>query len=541
MPDLLASIVVDILGDDSALRQTMNQSVNFAKSAGDRVGSAFSLGFNNPILNAVASVDQLVGGVQQLVRLTTQLSGMQVAAEFGQFRRQLVGIAGDANKASRAFKGLQDIANNSNFDADQIMKFGVRQAGRTGDVGGAVNQTQKLVDAAAAFGVQNKDFDMFQFNTAQIQNQGGGKARVEDIRQFQNYAPLATTRIAEALGISVAEASKKLMGATGNQFVDMLNKVGDKNKGAAAAASGSDPFAVGANIVDSFKSAIEPTGAALNSVFTPILTTFKSGVDIFGQFNAVTGGQAGIIAIIGGGILVFRSVGGAAIGAYKGVRDVTTSLIEMAGAAEIAAKANRDKAGTDLVAAGTGAVGAVAGGVGGVAGATGLARAFLSIGKVVEFAKSATGIGLVATAVDLGANYIGGRLNHGGASSQQRGLGAGISGLGTGVGLGALVGGIVGSVFPVIGTAIGAAAGAAIGGIGGGAAGMISEKMRQNKEGGSSAAMADHAKAMAAHTDALKTSSRVLGGGARAGASASSFEREWAVYSLMHGNAVGVG
>lgn len=481
----LASIAIDLNADTSRFDAGMNGVISRAMGVGGRAGSAFGIGFSNPILNALAGVNSLIGGVQTVVSGALDISGMRTAATFGVYRRQLTAIAGDAGVAEKAIKGFVDIANNSSYDTDQVLAFGLKQAGKTGDVAGATAQTQRTLDAAAALGVTNGNFNRFQINLDQMQNRGGRVAGAENIRQFRDVAGSANTIIAKSLGISVAEANKKIFKSTGNEIIAMINAVGDANKGAAARMSGSDPLAVGANIIDSMKSGMEPTGRMLNTVLTPVALGVKKVVDTLGLLNSVTGGGAGLVGVIGGGVVVLRLFGGATATAIGATRTLTGSLLQMAGAAEIAAGASR-----------AGAISSVGGGLAGVAGG---AVSGTVGGGIAAVAAGASRIGGFIAAAGRVARFIPVPVSPKGVENSGNALRM--------IGLGGFVEWV--------------------------------DKIKGKGAGGPAADK--HAKAMQEHTAALQTASKSFGGGARTATSLSIVEREWSVYQIYSGNKVGVG
>lgn len=460
MSEVAAAFLVELGCDPSGLRSGLRRGVADARTAGDAAGNAFGIGFNNRLLNAVAGVGDLLRGAKESLRFAGIVSGSQVAAEFGQYRRQLQFIAGDANKAEAAFRSLQKTAQTSNFDTGQVAQFGVNLAGRTGDVAGAARQVQQVVDAAQVSGVQSQDFGAFQTNLKQIQNRGANKIERPDLEQLKNYAPILSTAIAKAYGISVADASKKIENSSGNELSNMILELGKRNAGAAAGASGSDPFQVAANTVDSFNSAMEPTGRIVNAALLPIAQSALWLTQQFGALNAATGGSAGLIAIVGVGTLAVRQFGGGLIETWSAAKQAAAGLREVALSASIAAK--------------TQGIGGI-GGVGKIAGAGKLLKGGAGAMKLAG-GIAAAGVPIL---LDLGLNALGGNLKSS-KDVRKQGIGDVLSATGTGIGIGALVG----SFVPVIGTVVGGV----VGGLVGAVAGSVQAAMRGDEKSGGSAA-----------------------------------------------------
>ncbi|MES2459856.1 MAG: hypothetical protein V4671_04675, partial [Armatimonadota bacterium] len=367
MATTLAAMAIDLLGNDAPFNATMDRAVNRAGAQGNRAGasfgSSFATGFSSPILNAISGINSAIGGIQTIGSLVLDVSGMRTNAVFGNYRRQLVGIAGDVGIASRAFKGLQNIAGNSNFDTDAVVSLGLKYAGKDGDVMGAVGKTQNVIDAAAALGVENGFFNNFQKNLTDMGVKGSSKIDKVDREQLTTYAPQVGLQIGRILGVSAAEANRRLLTMSGKEVVSLIERIGAANAGFAARQAGNDPIGIGKNILESIKNGMEPTGGVMNAILTPVARNVKTLVDHLGAFNTATGGGAGLIGIIGGGVLTVRYFGGATAFALGGVRTLTGSLLEMGNAAAAAALLARGGAG------GAGAAGAVAGGVGAAKGA----------------------------------------------------------------------------------------------------------------------------------------------------------------------------
>ncbi|MES2464892.1 MAG: hypothetical protein V4671_30370, partial [Armatimonadota bacterium] len=146
----LAAISIDLFGNDAPFNTTMDRAIGRATNNGTRAGaqfgSSFGVGFSSPLLNAIGGVNAALGGLQTLAGFAINVSGMNVAAQFGDFRRQFAGITGDVQKGNKIFEEFVGLANSTNFDVPDVVKFGLFKAGQTGDAGAAVGQTQNVLD-----------------------------------------------------------------------------------------------------------------------------------------------------------------------------------------------------------------------------------------------------------------------------------------------------------------------------------------------------------------------------------------------------------
>lgn len=501
MSDTLASLAIELGVDLSQLRSGFTRAVSDAKSAGGEAGDAFTKAFHSPILQSMYRLQSMIGVASDAVQFFGAASGSRVAAEFGDYRRQLVGIAGDASKAERAFKALQNTAMKSNFDTGQVEQFGVSLAGRYGDVDRASREVQQTVDAAQVAGVQNSNFNAFQTNMRDIQNKGDNKIERPDLEQLRRYAPTLSAAMARAYGISVAEASKKIEGATGNELSNMILQLGQRNVGAADRASGSDPYKVAANTVDSFNTAMEPTGRIVNEALLPLALIAKNTVEQFGQLNAATGGGAGLVAMVAGGSVAVRFFGG-------GLRAATTTVGGFTAALAEATIALNTKSAADGVKTSAGAVGTAASASGGAAN-LGLGGTLAAAGNILSLAIGSLLLmqGIQQTlknnpyqdSEDPRRRVVGGILKTVGEYSEK--------------------GQQIGTAVPLIGPLGGAALGTGVGWAVGGYQAIANQVMGKNEGKGDKSPQEAHTEALKRNTEALDKANRFrtsqVGGGDR--------------------------
>lgn len=535
MPDTLATLIVEILGDTSALDAAMDNAVSVAGQRGGQAGSTFAIGFANPIMNAIGGVNTTLRSIGQGVDFAANFSGMRAAAELGYYRRALQGIAGDWDKAEQAYRSFQNIAEQSKFDSKSVFDFGLRQAGQSGDVVNAANKTQTLIDAAEAFKVSRQNFNYFQQNLGDIERKGDKKASVVDVRQFNRAAPLATTEIARAYEITVSEAAEKVRSSTGNELTEMINRVGLANKGAAAKAAGADPFTAASNIGDAAKNAIAPTGALLNSVLAPALQNVQNAIAPLRSLNELSHGFLGLAGVLGLGTIGVLRFTGTARAAWGTTTVFTTALREFSAVTEAAtfatvsaSRAARDKAMAEEQEAiatrlnrGFGMSPYRMPGVPFYTGPysaplSGQGKAWETIGRGISAVKTMAPYG-----IGIGMDIGGSKLSEGhDVGSWQHEVGVGMQDVGIGVGFGAPFGPI----------------GALIGGLlGAGAAGyQVYKDLRapKDKADNTNDSLKDAADSLKNAAGNLENvSGRVYGGGARAAATTSAIERD---YILMH-------
>lgn len=361
--ETLAQIAVSFVADTTQLDAAMNGIISRSQYMGGRAGASFGGSYRSGVLNAIAGLNNLVGGGRTLLATLGDVTGSNVAAQYGYLRRQLVGITGDANQAERAFQRLRKVAADTNFDLDQVFGLTVKIGGRTGDMDRAVKDTQAIVDAATAFGVQNNMFDAFQKNIGDTLGRGEGKVSVVDVRQFLRYGPQFVSQIAKAEGVSTPQAYQQISRSSGNELYNLILRVGERNRGAAAQAAAQDPQSIARNITDDARNAIEPTGRLINTLLIPPLMFLRNVLQGWGRINELTHGFAGFTGLLVAGTLYVRRFGLSAITAFGSVNRLATSLNVLAASANRATTATATQAAGGTLASGFGSYGRLAGGI----------------------------------------------------------------------------------------------------------------------------------------------------------------------------------
>lgn len=373
MPTPLAGVAVALIVDDRLFVQGLGNAVSQAQAAGDQASKGFAAKFAGATVQSSQNLMQAVFYARELGAMWSHISGMRVSAEFELAQRNLTRIDGSATNAAAAFERLLAAANASSYDAVEVLDLGVRNASRLGSALEGAKRTGQTLDLATVFGVRRAGFDQFNINLDQMFNKTNGQVNQVDVRQMLFRGPLALSAISQALGVSLDEARKRLYSANGKQMQEILLSVAERNKGAAARAAAADPFVALSNTAERFRNAMAPTGKALNATLLFLLPVADGIATAFDRLNRVTGGAAGLFAVLGIGVLAY----------YRTVRAATTAI----GSINLLSAAIQRLAGVSATAAGTTTVSNAAGGAasGAAAGAASgkLATAARTVGKVV--------------------------------------------------------------------------------------------------------------------------------------------------------------
>ena len=303
------SLLVEIFGDTKPLERDLQRAGSVAQKAGADAGDKFAKEFerqqeriNGTVKSAfgVAGMSLVAAGAGLFSRAISE------GAEAMGIRRQLTGVYQDSAKAQQALEALQDTAAATGYGSG-VVNLGLKIAGRYNSVEELQAALGKQIDAAAAMGVTPQKFNEYQINIEQLQMRGNNKAEMEDVKQLLNAAPTAISRIAQAMNLSYADAQKKLYSMSGNDILKVLEKIGEQNKGGAAAAALSTLPGAADAVAKVFSQSLAPTGELLNRGLLPLATMTFYAAQGFNDINKATHGGAGLVvgmSLLAAGVFV---------------------------------------------------------------------------------------------------------------------------------------------------------------------------------------------------------------------------------------------
>lgn len=350
MADAYAGFAVEFEADLSRVQAGMQQGLSWSRLYGGEMARGFASEFAN-VSGAVDMLQGIKGRFASTAQGLSEIFGMKAAADIGYYRRQLIGLVGDASKAEQMLSQITQIANTTSFANSDIfaMVNGIIGTGSSPDQ--AMGETAAILDAVASSGTRDMaTFRRFARNLTDLRL-SPGEPEKQQVMQSLRAAPLIGKQAADTLGVSQPEAMNRMMSMSGEELYQLFVQIGQRNKGRAAAEGMADPFQAAANAVDQFNTAMAPTGEMLNRLLTPIVALGGGALQTFGKFNALAHGLPGLI--LGVGIIT---------GAYR----LHTATI---GRATLALNALAASAGR---AAATGAVPPVIGGMGAAGGLRGI-------------------------------------------------------------------------------------------------------------------------------------------------------------------------
>lgn len=202
-------VIYKVVIDDSGVE-------NEAEAAGQKAGGGVERGaksgtnaFEQMMIGAARRIgeafvnmaQQAVQGVEQIAR-----AGVEFNAKMEQYQTAFTTLLGDADAAAAAMERIREDAARTPFDVDSLTQANqmLVSAGLSADQ--ARNDVLNLANAIAATGGGSAELSRMAANMQQIQNTG--KATAMDIRQFANAGINIYGLLADAMGVTTAEAAE---------------------------------------------------------------------------------------------------------------------------------------------------------------------------------------------------------------------------------------------------------------------------------------------------------------------------------------------
>lgn len=347
MPEAYASFAVEFEADLSRVQSGLQGGLSMARLYGEQYGSQFASGMTEAVGNlsgGVAMLQGLRGQFASTAQGLSEIFGMKAGSEMAYFRRQLVGMTGDAATAEKTLAGLVDIANKTSYGNMDIFQLATNALGSGTSADNLKPEVSNILDAAAGIGINDPAvFRRFSRNLFDIRGKTG-EASQRDVNELYRQAPQFVFQAAKVLGTTATGARDQINGMSGADLYNLITRIGESNKGRAAAEGMADPFVAAANAADLLATAMAPTGEMINKVLTP-------GIAMMGMFLSSFAGLNKAGAGIPGFILAF-SVVRAAYGYHVGVvRRLDMALNNLAGTANRAAVNKGGGSGIDAMGA----------------------------------------------------------------------------------------------------------------------------------------------------------------------------------------------
>ena len=189
MPDAYASFAVEFEADLSRVQAGMQQGLSWSRLYGGGMAREFMSEFAN-VSGAVNMIQGIKGQFASTAQGLSEIFGMKAAADIGYYRRQLIGLVGDAGKAEQMLSQITQIANTTSFGNSDIfaMVNGIIGTGSSPDQ--AMGETSALLDAVASSGTRDiAAFRRFARNLTDLRL-SPGEPEKQQVMQSLRAAPL---------------------------------------------------------------------------------------------------------------------------------------------------------------------------------------------------------------------------------------------------------------------------------------------------------------------------------------------------------------
>lgn len=444
---------------------------------------------------AVGGALSFISHIQQVAEVLGNISGVTIAAKFQAIQISLENLTGSAQKAAALMREFRQIGIASPYSTVDVSKVGMQAIGAGVPIADAGRQVKSLMNVAAFGNLEQSDIEPFMRNLFQIKTRGKLEARESDINQMVARSPAVNKLFADTLGLSQADANKKLRGMSGDDVYNTLIRAGEGTaRFAAAAQSLRNPVVALSNAIEQFEMIMEPTGKLIIGVLTPIV--YAAGV-LAGYVGALNNWSHGLVGL---GILM--------VGATYAVGRLSLAIAALAASASVATT--------------TTSAGAVANAITSTSNLGFMATMGAGLGFVKGLSPLVKG-GIIGGAVALGGQAVGGAVQGDGSDPESNALGGAIKNMSGWAGAGAGIGMLAGPEGAVIGGVIGFV----VGGI------VESVKMLMNNSSSDTAQreIAQNTKRTADAVEDLKFNT--MGGGKRSRAAFSRFETELAISKAL--------
>jgi len=200
MADILETVIVELIGDDSKLKQSLNRAERAAQTAASRIEGAFSRAAG-PSTALAGAVGALSGALSALGLRAVGMAGQMEQARIG-----LTTMLGTAEAADKHLRQLYDFAAKTPFEINGLIDADRRLMAMGFSAGEVIPTLTAIGDAVAAVGGNAQLLDRVTLALGQMRAKG--KVSGEEMRQLAEAGIPAWEMLANAIGTSIPDAMK---------------------------------------------------------------------------------------------------------------------------------------------------------------------------------------------------------------------------------------------------------------------------------------------------------------------------------------------
>ena len=200
MPELLDRVIVEILGDDSKLKQALDRAERSATRAAGKIEGAFDRAVG-PSTRLLGSVTVLGGALSAL-----GIKAVGMAGDMEQARIGLTTMLGSAEAADKHLRSLYDFAAKTPFEISGLIDADRRLMAMEFAAEEVIPTLTAIGDAVAAVGGSAELLDRVTLALGQMRAKG--KVSGEEMRQLAEAGIPAWEMLADAIGTDIPTAMK---------------------------------------------------------------------------------------------------------------------------------------------------------------------------------------------------------------------------------------------------------------------------------------------------------------------------------------------
>ena len=200
MPEILDTVIVELIGDDSKLKQALDRAERSATKAAGKIERAFD--------RAVGPSTRLLGSVTVLGGALSAL-GIKAVGMAGQMEQARIGLTtmlGSAQAADKHLRKLYDFAAKTPFEINGLIDADRRLMAMGFSAGEVIPTLTAIGDAVAAVGGSAELLDRVTLALGQMRAKG--KVSGEEMRQLAEAGIPAWEMLAQKIGTDIPTAMK---------------------------------------------------------------------------------------------------------------------------------------------------------------------------------------------------------------------------------------------------------------------------------------------------------------------------------------------
>ena len=254
--------------------------------------------FEFAALEAVFALQQFVGVAKEAVATATEFSGLKAATEWNHLSQSIQNVTGSAQGARDMLKEVKEMASETGFNAQDLARV-APQLVNSGVAPGEVPEQLKSMANMAAMGNLTRE-QLPDFLETMVRMRNMDHPAVRQLESLNNLDIKKIVNAGAGTHFTTANQAYDFLSSTGLGQANKILLAGADalGKDAAALQKANDPAMALAKSLETLEEVMEPTGELLLKILGPVGAGFGWLAEQMEHLNVITGGSAGLIAII---------------------------------------------------------------------------------------------------------------------------------------------------------------------------------------------------------------------------------------------------